>query len=198
MNDKAHEAGCDAWMTGAVFANLLSLYQHLDSAVKQAAGEQAAGVQVAGEQAAGEQAALAAVAPHVGRINVSRSDYPYIALLGEDAVPDRSHVLVLTQLNPGLRVGEVQKALNMAKLGGWFMTEGDVALRRHCTEYLHVLALNPAHVCLCTGGSRVVLQFNKRHGFVELPRDAQVGAAAACAALQTASNGAFQVRSVGI
>ncbi len=97
VNDKAHEAGFDAWMTGAVFAHLLSIYQHM--------------------QESPNQQPLDVVLPHVGRINVSRSDFPYIALLGEDAVPDRSHVLVLTHLSPGLRVGEVQKALGSAKLG---------------------------------------------------------------------------------
>ncbi len=60
VNDKAHEAGIDAWMTGAVFANLLSIYQHM--------------------QGSPTQSPLDVVLPHVERINVSRSDFPYIAL----------------------------------------------------------------------------------------------------------------------
>lgn len=97
MEAFAHQAGFDAWMTGAVFASLLSIYAHIEGAE--------------------QSSPLAAVAPHVGHINVSRSDFPYIALLGEDAEPDRGHVLVLTQLSPGLRVGAVQGALGRAALG---------------------------------------------------------------------------------
>ena len=99
MKAFAHEAGFDAWMTGAVFASLLSIHSHTSP------------------QDADASSPLAAVIPHVGRINVSRSDFPYIALLGEDATPDRSHVLVLTQLSAGLRVGAVQGALGRAELG---------------------------------------------------------------------------------
>lgn len=111
MEAFAHEAGFDAWMTGAVFASLLSIYAHAAAA--------AASTDNTDTAPSSEHSPFAALAPHMGRINVSRSDFPYIALLGEDAVPDRSHVLVLTRLSPGLRVGAVQGALGRADLGMW-------------------------------------------------------------------------------
>ncbi|KAL3134934.1 hypothetical protein ABBQ32_007896 [Trebouxia sp. C0010 RCD-2024] len=87
----AHEAGYDAYMTGAAFACLMRLYEAAASSPGQAV------------PSAQQQPSLDAVQHLLGRINVGRSDIPYAALWGADPSPDRSHVMVAAGLQPATR-----------------------------------------------------------------------------------------------
>lgn len=66
-----HEAGYDSYMTGCVFAGLLNQFD------KSGSGQ-------------------SVIKPYCWRINISRSDIEYAALVGKDPVPPRSNVLLLT------------------------------------------------------------------------------------------------------
>ena len=90
----AHEAGYDAYMTGAAFACLLRLYEAAD------AGASADDAQPVSWQRR-RQPSLAAVAERCWRINLSRSDMLYAALQGPDPIPDRAHVYHLTGWQEG-------------------------------------------------------------------------------------------------
>lgn len=87
----AHEAGYDAYMTGAAFACLVRLYE--------AAGSKPGQTQSKSSQ----QPSLEAVQHLMGRLNIGRSDIPYGALWGEDPQPDRSHVMLAAGLQPDTR-----------------------------------------------------------------------------------------------
>ncbi|PRW61321.1 poly(A)-specific ribonuclease PARN isoform X3 [Chlorella sorokiniana] len=99
----AHEAGFDAFMTGAVFACLLRLYEATSGATP----------------AAGQQPDLAAVEDRCWRMHLSRSDLPYAALQGEDAEADRSHVFWISGWEASERVygGELARRLADSGLG---------------------------------------------------------------------------------
>lgn len=104
----AHEAGFDAFMTGAAFAALVRLHE----AALAAAG-------AAPPPAPGAAPALAAVAPRAWRMNLSRSDIAYAALKGADPRPDRSRVLYVSGLVPGSmrHGGDVSRRLADLRLG---------------------------------------------------------------------------------
>ncbi|KAL4459112.1 hypothetical protein ABPG75_013977 [Micractinium tetrahymenae] len=104
----AHEAGYDAYMTGAAFACLVRLFEAAEAG---AAGAAAPG--------AAQQPQLDAVQQLCWRMNISRSDMPYAALQGEDPQPDRSHVFYLSGWEPSQRVynNDVTKRLADAGLG---------------------------------------------------------------------------------
>ncbi|EFN53567.1 hypothetical protein CHLNCDRAFT_136728 [Chlorella variabilis] len=106
----AHEAGYDAYMTGAAFACLMRLYE-----------ADAAGAGVGGFLAppAEQQPAVEAVRHLCWRMNISRSDMPYAALQGEDPIPDRSHIFYVHGWGEGQRVygGELVRRLADSGLG---------------------------------------------------------------------------------
>lgn len=102
----AHEAGYDAFMTGASFASLAALHR----AVAVARGSLPPGAEL-----------LEAVAPLLGRINVMRSDMAHVAFGGEDPVLERPHVF---HVAPGagapggeVRPADVVRAFSAAGLG---------------------------------------------------------------------------------
>ncbi|KAI3424112.1 hypothetical protein D9Q98_009473 [Chlorella vulgaris] len=105
----AHEAGYDAYMTGAAFACLVRVYE---AAAAAASGTAAA-------QPAEQQPQLDAVQHLCWRMNISRSDIPYAALQGEDPAPDRSHIFHLSGWDTSYRVfgGDVARKLADSGLG---------------------------------------------------------------------------------
>ncbi|KAG2427675.1 hypothetical protein HXX76_012324 [Chlamydomonas incerta] len=107
----AHEAGYDAYMTGAVFA-----------ALEAVAGQ--------GQAEEGLDAApplpYQTVAPYVWRLNVTRSDLPYALLrpfdprdpaASAEPVPERPHVFYLGQLCHGVRANDIHRACEEAGVG---------------------------------------------------------------------------------
>ncbi len=114
----AHEAGYDAFMTGAAFACLAQVY----TARAGLAGSSAAAAEGTAELGAAEAAGalsqdLAHVAPYLGRINVTRSDIPYAAFTGPDPEPPRPNIFHVYGLAPMTRVGDIVKAFGARGLG---------------------------------------------------------------------------------
>jgi poly(A)-specific ribonuclease len=115
----AHEAGYDAFMTGAAFACLAQVYAER----ARLAGSSTAAVEVGvadlgvGEAAGTPSPALAHVAPHLGRFNVTRSDIPYAAFSGADPEPPRLNIFHLYGLAPMTRVGDIIKEFGARGLG---------------------------------------------------------------------------------
>lgn len=89
----AHEAGYDAYMTGAAYACLVRLFE-----------ASAAGAAGAPAPPADQQPELGAVEERRWRMNIGGSDLPYAALQGADPVPDRSHIFHLSGWQEGQRV----------------------------------------------------------------------------------------------
>jgi hypothetical protein len=114
----AHEAGYDAFMTGAAFAALAALYRSLGEACPGALPPQEpAGANLLAEGGAAGGAALAAVQPYLGRINVTRSDIPYAAFSGADPEPPRPHIFHVYGLAPLTRVGDIMREFAARGLG---------------------------------------------------------------------------------
>ncbi|GBF97539.1 poly(A)-specific ribonuclease, partial [Raphidocelis subcapitata] len=99
----AHEAGYDAFMTGAAFACLLPLLR-----AKAAADPSAlpAPVAAAAAAAAPLSGPLAPAAGFLGRMNLTYSDLPYVCLFEEDPIPERPKVVYLTWEEGALSEGE--------------------------------------------------------------------------------------------
>lgn len=152
----AHEAGYDAYMTGAVFAHLCTLYaaaqRMMPPAAAAAAAAAAAGTAGDGGAAAAEAAAgslaggssvaavakgdgdgasqrMAVVADKMGRLRIPRSDFPFLSLYGPDVIPDRSHVLVLP-CGTGLQRSDVSDRAMRAGLG-WVRISAPRGWRAH-------------------------------------------------------------------
>ena len=53
----------------------------------------------------------------LGRINLMQTDLPYAALWEEDAVPPREHLLYVSGLPAGSRIGDIAPQLEKAGLG---------------------------------------------------------------------------------
>lgn len=84
VSEYAHEAGFDAYMTGAAFGQLAAYIASTTSNRNNLASH------------------LETVESlYKWRMNLSRSDLPYAALQGPDPVPDRSRVLFVSNLSPG-------------------------------------------------------------------------------------------------
>jgi poly(A)-specific ribonuclease len=107
----AHEAGFDAYMTGAVFLHLCGLYHHhtLSPSVQQQEADIIMPMEEDNnnnnikEQQPGPpittttcRSYLQAVEPYVNRMNISRSDMEYAALIGPDPPVYRPQVLHVT------------------------------------------------------------------------------------------------------
>lgn len=43
---------------------------------------------------------MEAAAGYLNRINMLKTDYPYLQLIGQQALPDRSHIIALWNLPP--------------------------------------------------------------------------------------------------
>ncbi|KAG2487082.1 hypothetical protein HYH03_014327 [Edaphochlamys debaryana] len=107
----AHEAGYDAFMTGAVFAGLeelLGRVADLDPATT-----------------APTRTPYASVVPFVWRLNVTRSDLPYALMrpavpddpTSQEPVPERPLVFHLGPLSPGVRANDIHGRCEAAGLG---------------------------------------------------------------------------------
>ena len=53
----------------------------------------------------------------LGRINLMQTDLPYAALWDEDSVPPREHLLYVSGLPAGSRIGDIAPQLEKAGLG---------------------------------------------------------------------------------
>ncbi|KAK9818287.1 hypothetical protein WJX72_010105 [[Myrmecia] bisecta] len=153
----AHEAGYDAYMTGASFACLLRLHQVKKASVAdlpavgadiaaQASPSAAVNSQPDGAVLNGAATIATDVAPPLdavldfkGHMSVGRSDIPYAALFGEDPVPDRSHVFYIAGLPEGTHFKDVVQRCADAKLG-----RARVNMRHRGT--LAIIELNEAGV----------------------------------------------------
>ena len=115
----AHEAGYDAYMTGAVFARLLAILESSSTATAGAGGTNE-GEDLPSELSfrfslPTEAPRLDAIEQFCWRANISRSDLEYAALFGDDPVPPRYNVLYLTNLDPGSyrHGGELLRKMNL-------------------------------------------------------------------------------------
>lgn len=97
----AHEAGYDAMMTGCLLAQLLRMLQ-LKSGEKPALGM---------------EPSLLHGLPHVGRVFVGQSDYPYAHLFGEDPAVDRSNLFYVRNLPQNVGVSDVRDLCKSCQLG---------------------------------------------------------------------------------
>ncbi|KAG2424232.1 hypothetical protein HYH02_015217 [Chlamydomonas schloesseri] len=113
----AHEAGYDAYMTGAVFAALEAVLGQQPAAVPGQLLEAQEGVPPLPYQT---------VAPYVWRLNVTRSDLPYALLrpfdprdpvASAEPVPERPLVFYLGQLCYGVRANDIHRACEEAGVG---------------------------------------------------------------------------------
>ncbi|BDA49408.1 Poly(A)-specific ribonuclease PARN [Coccomyxa sp. Obi] len=129
----AHEAGYDAYMTGAVFACLLQL--HASNMASNAGGTRLAaearlgGAEVSAMSARGlvsdiEQTSLSAEQPDfcgvqelMGRVNIMFSPIPYTAVYGEDPVPNLDHIFYVSGLGQGTKQSDLQRVFDGANLG---------------------------------------------------------------------------------
>ncbi|PNG62111.1 hypothetical protein TSOC_015479, partial [Tetrabaena socialis] len=133
---KAHEAGFDAFMTGAVFARLLRIAEvkaargglagedHAPQLVPapgtapDGGGAAAAGPSSEAAAAAERDALLQPVLPYCGRVHVNRSDLPYYDLYGAaDPVVSRPAVLHVAGFTPGTRPYYLLQRFQAAGLG---------------------------------------------------------------------------------
>ncbi|GLC34625.1 hypothetical protein PLESTB_001241100 [Pleodorina starrii] len=143
--EKAHEAGFDAFMTGAAFARLLrlmaakaALHSGGSAAAEAAAAAAAATAAVADAAAAAHAAAasdeaasaadllLQPLGPYRGRVHVMRSDLPYADMYGSDPVPSRPAVLYVSGFG-----GQTRPPFLIQRLGS--------------------LGFPPVQVCMLTG-----------------------------------------------
>lgn len=104
----AHEAGYDAFMTAAAFSGLAQML-----------GARATGGTAEAQDSVpeGKPFSWDAVLPHANKVNVMRSDMDHLPLLGPLATPDRSHVFLLSGLQPTGTTASVRACAASAGLG---------------------------------------------------------------------------------
>lgn len=121
----AHEAGYDAYMTGAVFSRLVALLGSSSTSgtgtIDGTTGDLPTEISFRFNLPT-EAPRLDPVDEYCWRANISRSDLEYAALFGDDPVPPRHNVLYLTNLDPFSyrHSGELYRKLNLniQNLGG--------------------------------------------------------------------------------
>ncbi len=125
--EKAHEAGWDAFMTGAAFARLLRIAEV--KAAGRSVGEVAAVAEAAGAGTgeggadataaalSADDALLQPLLPYRGRLHFMRADLPYWELSGNDPPVSRPTVVHLSNLIPGTKPGFVAQRFQQAGLG---------------------------------------------------------------------------------
>eukprot|EP01025_Chloroclados_australasicus_P029912 TRINITY_DN2990_c0_g1_i1.p1 TRINITY_DN2990_c0_g1~~TRINITY_DN2990_c0_g1_i1.p1 ORF type:complete len:790 (-),score=77.15 TRINITY_DN2990_c0_g1_i1:311-2647(-) len=89
-----HEAGYDAFVTGASFACLMRILE-LQALVNGSA------------KSIGYEMNMKGVLPHMGRTLLPRSDYMYVNMMGDDPDPDRSNILYVHSIQETMRSNEV-------------------------------------------------------------------------------------------
>ncbi|KAF8061172.1 PAT17 [Scenedesmus sp. PABB004] len=105
----AHEAGYDAFMTGAVFVGLLRLHELA------ALGQRSRWALPAAPAA---PPGLEPIASHAWRqFHAKGRDIGYAALQGPDVVPSRPHIVYLTGFDPAMRWHDIQRRLAGLGLG---------------------------------------------------------------------------------
>ncbi|KAF5829284.1 ribonuclease H-like domain-containing protein [Dunaliella salina] len=134
----AHEAGYDAFMTGAVFSILAPLVHA--ASLSQSSGRPMVGPPEAEQDGpsamdvsekeddaasqgswdiAAQYQPLPYITQHVGRLNISRSDMPYVAIWGKDPVLNRPYVLHLVNQGPSnVHPNDVARRLQAAGAPG--------------------------------------------------------------------------------
>ncbi|CAK0787612.1 hypothetical protein CVIRNUC_010834 [Coccomyxa viridis] len=128
----AHEAGFDAYMTGMCFARLMRLHEASAAgpadpvALPPPQARSPEGLEVlqlssngakASIEYSSRQPKLSSVQEMQGRINLMQTDLPHAALWEEDPVPPRAHLLYLSGLPAGSRIGDIVPHLERAGLG---------------------------------------------------------------------------------
>ncbi|KXZ42003.1 hypothetical protein GPECTOR_226g498 [Gonium pectorale] len=127
VTDKAHEAGYDSLMTGAVFARLLRIAEvraaGRNSARPPPSSTDGAGAQdsaaAAGHAGSGgaADALLQPLQQYRGRVHMMRSDLPYADMYGTDPVPLRPAMLHVSGFTPNTRPSFLQQRFQNVGLG---------------------------------------------------------------------------------
>ncbi|KAK9866018.1 hypothetical protein WJX84_007566 [Apatococcus fuscideae] len=109
----AHEAGYDAYMTGACFGCLMAAHEAKHAC---SSGTSSSSPMVTGQESRPD---ITHVQEYNGRLNMMRSDMHWMNLFGEDLQPDRRHLLHVHGLPYGTRPGPIAEcmAAAAAKLG---------------------------------------------------------------------------------